>query len=177
MPTLPYLIEFIESVTRPNGDFAAEHGGHQTVVENFPPGRTANVTITPGTGIYALITYKVAFSPAMVPGAFTGYFQHHGHTYYSGTLTDTLIRDGLYWYMVITDSAPLSVGATNVSGLVQYWEEIAEYALVRYESDYNIIMRALETMARKTLAPEVEALLAQMRLFAPRPAVTPEVKP
>jgi len=168
MPPLPYLMEFIESVTRPDGSFAAEHGGHQTIVPAFPPGTTASVTVTPGTGIYALISHKVTFSPSIVPGAFTGYFQHHGHTYYSGTLTDTLIRDGLYWYMVITDSAPLLVGATNVSGLVQYWEEIAEYALVRYESDYEIIISALETLSRKTMAPEVEALLSQMKAI-PRP--------
>lgn len=174
MPTLPYLIEFIESIIRTTGDFAAEHGGSQAIVNAFPPATTATVTVTPGTGIYALIAYKVGFSPAIVPGAFTGYFQHHGHTYYTGTLTATLIRDGLYWWMVITQQAPLIVGASNVSGLVQYWEEIAEYALVRYETDYEIIMEALQKLNRQSAMAEAVALLNQMKALQPRPmGVTP----
>jgi len=174
MPPLPHLIEFIESVTRPDGSFAAEHGGYQAIVENFPPGETARVEVRPWGGYYAAISYKVTFSPSMVPGAFTGYFQHYGHQYYSGVLTDTLIRDGLYWYMVITDQAPVTLGATNVSGLVQYWEEIAEAALIRHEVDYHTILHALERLARKTAAPEVEALLQQMRVI-PRPMPKAEV--
>lgn len=162
---LPRLIEFIESLPRPGGGFLSEHGGGQVIVPTFPPGITLAVTITPPEGTYAMIAYREAVSPNIVPRAFSGTIQHSGRHYYTGTLSATVIRDGLDFYMVITTADPLWVSITNESALIQYFEEVYQFALVNSKEDYDLIVAALNNLAHtegREMQAEGNRLLAAM---------------
>lgn len=171
---VPRIIEFIESLQRPlNSSFVSEHGGGQVIVPMFPPATSAVIAITPPEGYYALITYRVSFGINIVPNVFTGWFEHAGRLRYSGTLTETVIHDGLDWYLVITDTHPLRASITNVSGLIQHFEEIHQFAIVYSAEDYNIIVNALENLANKnqdTRQTEANRLLGLMT-GTPRPPI------
>ena len=149
---LPRLMEFIETIVRPGGGFATGHGGHQTIVPFFPPARTASHSVVPGEGTYALIAYKTIFGSNMVPSAFTGTIQHAGRHYYTGTLTASVIDNGLEYYMVITYEHPLMVSITNISGLNQYFEEISEFVPVSNKETYDAIVGALDKLANKGMS-------------------------
>jgi len=170
---VPRLIEFIESLARPGAGVIAEHGGIQVIVPVFPPNTTSAYTVTPPTSAYALITYRVSFGAAMVPNVFTGWFEHAGRHRYIGTITNTVIRDGLEWYLVITDNEPLRVSVTNVSGLNQYFEEISQFALVPSRDDYLMILEALDILANKTTSElQREAnMLLKIMAGEPRPPI------
>ena len=168
---VPRLIEFIESITRPDSiegsDHLSEHGGGQVIVPVFPPGATAQVNITPPEGIYALISYRVSFGTSIVPNAFTGWFEHAGRFRYTGTLSGAVIRDGLEWYVVVTTSHPMRVSVTNASALAQYFEEVHQFCLVTTGDDYLFILNALRNLANTgqgEIQAQANAFLQQMAI-------------
>lgn len=144
------LFEFIESLQRPTGDGPlALHVQESLRTVAFPPGVTATVVVSLDSGNYAAIGSRIAFSPDVVPNAFYGRVQQLGHQMYGNMINDTLIKDGLELYVVVTAAAPITYVLTNMTPQVHFFNLLDTYALVYTETDYLYILEALDDEANK----------------------------
>jgi len=159
---LPRLIEFIESLQRPTGGTVAEHGVGQLIYASLRPHRQLRVNLTPNADEYAAIGYKLIFSPSMVPYSLNITAQWAEHTPFNGTLTDTIIQEGLDSYVVVTEEAPFQILLVNSGEVAQGIELHWAFAMVRVEEDYDYILKALDDLYNREMRQDVKNLYQLM---------------
>lgn len=162
---IPDTVEFIESIRRPTGGFAAEPGGGEVLDATFAPVTRTNSTVQPLPQHYAWIIFRFAFSASMIPDAVHLYLQSTGRDRWAGYVSHALIEEGLTGYFVITRNDPLAISRLNATPQLQYFQMLYHYALVYSLQDYELIVKSLDERANKGGLRDAHKLLALMGPF------------
>lgn len=148
MPGLPYFAEFLMTLQRPGGGYLAEQAGGQLIVPIFPPNTSVSVVVPPSNS-YASIGYNYAFSPAMIPDAFTFTFRHKGRDIRVSTATALALESKLWTFALVTRKDPIYISLTNVSGGNQYLEFLSWFIAVPSAEDLELVWAALRDLTNK----------------------------
>jgi hypothetical protein len=162
---LPYVIQYLETLRRPDGSQICQPGGFQVIIPAVPPNTQIPYTITPATGYYAYIGHRLSWDPAMVPNAWLMTIVQWGAQPYTGFLSGDILRDGLEHIIVVTQSQPCYTYATNTTPLNQYACVTGVLVTIPSEDDYKTAMEALKKLG----TAEAVSLLEKMVSASPRP--------
>lgn len=167
--SLPYVIQYLESLKTAQGGQLVEPGGFQIYIPSVPPNIQVTYQIVPATGYYAYIGYRLSFDPAMVPLAWRMTIAQWGAQPYTGVLSGDILRDGLEHILVVTVAHPCITYATNLTALNQYACVNGLFVSVANEDDFNTTMDYLEKLG----TADATTLLKQMvAAQMPKPPAT-----
>ena len=160
---LPEIINYLLTLRYPDSDPKRLQpvcylGAYQLVIPIFPPGQTLNLVGSPLHGVYAWISYLTRLSPEMVPNAFSATGTQYGSFTYGGIITQQMLNQAYYHFVLITDQEPSYGSVTNISPLAQRYEAWGEYVVVGNPDDMQLITDALRRLHTST---ESERLLQQ----------------
>lgn len=147
------LYDFIGTLRKPDDSgFLATHVHESIRTSTFPPATLTTLELGVAglePGSYAGIGTRLSWNPDIVPNAFYVWVQQSGHQLHELLISDTVIRDGVELYMVITNDAPVIYSMANVTPQVQFLGFFIAYALVYRREDYLYILEALDEEANK----------------------------
>ena len=165
---IPYIIQYILSLHRPDYSPISYLGGAQVVVPAFPAGQTVTVSIGPAPD-FAHIIWNGNFGPRIIPDAFYAVGIQAGASATTGVVTDwfTLNTD-FSGFIIQTQNNATFTTLTNRSAFNQYFESFLTFIRISTHDDYVTIMKALDrlgtSLASETAVVEAATLLGQMKL-------------
>jgi len=136
------LAEYLLSVEKPEGGKLVRHGGTIIRIPTFPPNFSWTWTVYPRNNAYANIQYGFLISPAIVPGAFYLESRQAGVLFSGGFVNEMSFRFTNLW-IDFTEANPIVTTITNVTPLVQYWENANAYMVIATEDDYKIVKKLI----------------------------------
>lgn len=163
---LPYVIQYLESLMRPQGGQLVEPGGFQIYMPIVPPYTLITYAITPGAGYYAYIGYRLDWDGAMIPNAWSMTITQWGMRSYSGILNSKIIEYGINHIIPVTEAEPCYTQAQNLTPLNQYACITGYFVAISNKDDYITILEALKRLGTSTrsedLAQQANNLLEKM---------------
>ncbi len=136
------------------------YGTTQLIIPVFPRNQTIWTIYRPPGGIYAYILYGAVFGINMLPDVFTYTYNTWGSQIYSGTVTQSVIGIELASFIPITDQQTVQVSATNTTNLLQYFELLWRFLVIRTEAEWQKMVDVLERVA---VSLKSEAYLAEIK--------------
>jgi len=141
---LPYLIESLLSIRRPNGGNLVHQGASQTVVNQMPPYTQIVLNVFPFGTDYFDIVYQSYIDPTVVPDVYHGYGQYFGTRMYEGTIAAGFMAYQLESLVFISGAEPAQALIRNNTPVYQYYAGVAFYVAIASEKDYDAILEHLE---------------------------------
>lgn len=154
---LPYVIEYLVSMRRPDGGHLVNQGIGQIIVPSFPPFSTLNLTNTPWGNEYAYIAFRSQLGAAVLPGCFINEIQQHGNRAYSGTMGSWFTNNSVDGFDIITDAEPSIIRITSISPLNQYWEGVTLFVGINSEDDFHLVLEAIKRVATSVKSEQLQA--------------------
>ena len=142
----PIIIEYLKAIQRPGGGNLVDQGADQRIA-TVAAGARLDESFAPDPRFYGQLIYRVAFGRRMLPDAFTLAVQQAGRQQFSGVLTEGLIEEGLWVFLMATPNQPLTVGGPNNFAIPQYAEVLVSYLTVASPEDLGYLRAAIADLA------------------------------
>jgi hypothetical protein len=167
---LPRLIEYLLSVRMPGagGRPLCTQGATQAIIPIFPANTRVVSQVTPPSGLYMDIIYKLTMDPDVVPGALEAYASHVGGQTLNGVMTSWFLENDVNAFEVVTQNSPAGTVLENITALPQYYAANIFYISVGSKLDADILFKYLDALvADKLSSPDLwtssTRLMAKMK--------------
>lgn len=150
MATLSRIIEHLLSIEKPGGGRLAYAGLSQYRLTAVLPSASINYRATPGPSDYAMIDYELMFSSQMVPDVFQVWIQQWGSKFFDALVTSVALGVRLQGFVLITQAQPTLTGLTNLSNLVQYYENFSTAIFLQTREDYELALKEIDKLGTST---------------------------
>ena len=135
--TLGPLAEYLLAARGRNGQTLCKLGSLVVSAAAFTASASSSYYAYPASNNHLVVEVYYAFSPRIVPGAFTINRLYRGVSILSGTLTDLLISQGYNTWQEIMATDPVITYITNTTAVAQYYETLSMYLIVEKKEDWT----------------------------------------
>lgn len=124
----------------------------QVTIPVFLPSRNASLAITPGSGPYAWIIYRVLFGEAMIPHQFAVKLEREGGSIFSGIVSGQMIEKPFETFSLTGRGSFLNIYINNLRNVVGYFELSFFYLEIQSVADYNNVIVDIARMGSSPVA-------------------------
>ena len=143
---LPSTIDYILTLRDETGGQVASLAQFQVIIPNVPPLTSITYSVQPANPIQAYILYEFVFGQAMVPHSFDVKIRHANDTVLDVIVSGRFSSPTSTFVFMGRPQPSLSVIATNLRTITNYYELTTSYIAIDNASSLLIVLDALRRM-------------------------------